>query len=274
MTKSAKVPIVVLIISVLVSLFLAGGGFYLLQKEKAKNLDLQGQLEDVRVRYIKTESELQNTKAKISELEVQLKDNQSKIGILASELEKEKTAKTEALVQIEQLREDLEKQKELRSDLEGKLNQVETEAKQVQAQLDELQVKKAELETKIKDLESQKAEAQNPVELGKIVVGPEATPAAEIAVKSSGEEPKNETSDLGLEGKVLVINKDYDFVVINLGTKDGVDIGSIFSVYHNNKYLGDIKIEKVHDSMAAAGFVSLEMKDTISEGDKVVLKTG
>lgn len=69
-----------------------------------------------------------------------------------------------------------------------------------------------------------------------------------------------------------MVNKDYNFAVINLGSKDGISIGEAFSVYHDNKYVGDLKAEKVHDSMTAAGFVSVDIKAKLSEGDKVVQK--
>jgi hypothetical protein len=61
-------------------------------------------------------------------------------------------------------------------------------------------------------------------------------------------------------------------VVTNLGKKEGIDIGDVFSVYHGPDYIGDVKIEKIHDSMSAAGFVSAETKDKVSEGDKVIQK--
>ena len=76
-----------------------------------------------------------------------------------------------------------------------------------------------------------------------------------------------------MEGKVLVVNKEYNFAVISLGSKDGVAVGNTFLVYHDNKSIGEIKVEKLHDSMAAAGFVSQDVKDKIGEGDRVVLKT-
>ena len=125
------------------------------------------------------------------------------------------------------------------------------------------------------------------MELGKIVVTPDASqiqaepvpaPAVEAAPvkKSKGflglgqKEPV--LAPQGLTGKVLVVNKDYNFVVLNLGSKDGVKIGSAFAVYRDTQYLGDVKVEKVHDSMAAAGFVSSALKNKVNEGDKVVQK--
>jgi hypothetical protein len=77
---------------------------------------------------------------------------------------------------------------------------------------------------------------------------------------------------LKLSGNILVINRDYNFAVINLGSKNSIGVGDVFSVYHNDKYIGDVKVEKVHESMSAVGFLSSELKDKISEGDKIELK--
>jgi cell shape-determining protein MreC len=74
-----------------------------------------------------------------------------------------------------------------------------------------------------------------------------------------------------LEGKVTVVNKEYNFAVINLGQKDGVNVGDQFSVTREGKVIGDIKVEKVHESMSAAGFAA-ELKDAIQENDLVVQK--
>lgn len=57
--------------------------------------------------------------------------------------------------------------------------------------------------------------------MGKIVVSPEPADA------KKGAEPLKEAAKK-LEGKVLVVNKDYRFAVINLGSKDGVVTGMIF----------------------------------------------
>jgi len=41
---------------------------------------------------------------------------------------------------------------------------------------------------------------------------------------------------------------------------------------HGGKNIGEVKVEKVHDTMSAAGFVSPELKDKILEGDSVIQK--
>lgn len=253
-----KLPIAILIILVVLSLSWAGATFYLFQKERAKNLALQEDLEETRTKQQASEAKLQESKKLVSQLESKLGQAQSQIDALTADLEQEKNAKDKALTLIEQLRIDLDQREGLRSDLEKKFAQAQKDLGDLQGRIKELESKKAELETKIKVLETQ----SQGVELGKIVVSPE-----------KPKETSSTTFEASLEGKVLVVNKDYNFAVINLGSKDGIDIGSVFSVYHNNKYLGDIKVEKIYDSMSAAGFVSSDLKDKINEGDTVLRKS-
>lgn len=275
MTGKTKAPIVVLGILILFSLFLTGVVFNLLQKEKTRNLSLNEQIEEVTTKQRIAETKLQEAKENISALEAKLQDAQSQIDKLSQDLEQEKTAKLEASSQVDQLKTELEQQRSLRKDLESKIVQAQEETKKMQALLSDLESKKTELETKIKDLESQVQKAAQSqegqgVELGTIVVSPEGTTAEQPT--TTEEVAKKETPASALEGKILVVNKDYNFVVINLGSKDGVEVGNIFSVYHNNNYVGDVKVEKVHDSMSAADFVSIDIKDKVNEGDKVVQK--
>lgn len=267
MDAKAKSPVSLLVALILLFSSLAVSGFYLLKKERAKTQDLQEKLEDLNTRQRIAETKLQESTKTISLLEARLQEAKSQIDNLSQELQQEKKAKEQSQLQAEQIRQDLEQQKSLRSNLETKFNQAQEEVKKIQAQLIELESKKSELEAKIKDLEAK----EQKVELGEIVVSPEPEAATVVETEEKAEEKTGSASQL--EGKVLVINKDYNFVVINLGGKDGVGTGNVFSVYRNNKYLGDIKVEKIHDSMAAAGFVTKDLKGVINEGDKVLGKT-
>jgi hypothetical protein len=50
-------------------------------------------------------------------------------------------------------------------------------------------------------------------------------------------------------------------------------MGQVFSIYSGESYIGDVKVEKLHDSMAAAGFMSEDLNNKVKEGDKVVKKS-
>ena len=287
MGNKAKVAVVILVVLFIFALALAGGGFYLFQQEHNKNIILQGQLDDLKERHRITENQLQESKKTVSDLEVKLKDAQSQIDSISGELKQEKASKEEALSKISQLNTDLQEQKTMRADLESKLTGAQDEISKSQTKLKDTDAQRAQLENKIKDLETQ----ARGVELGKIVVTPEAKETKqkemkanknaakgktakpiEAATKAAGENKAVPANQAGLEGKILVVNNEYNFAVLNLGIRDGVNVGDLFSAYHGDNYIGDLKVEKLHDSMSAANFVNADLKDRIAEGDKVVQK--
>lgn len=299
MAGKAKILLVVLIVLMVISLGLAGVLFFSLQKEQASLAALQEELNIVSAAKKSAELKIEETKRTVAGLEDKIIANNIQIENLNKELLQEKTEKEDAFAKILQLKETLDQQTTLRTVLQEQIAAAEGDTKKVQAELNKLKAIKAELEDKIKDLEK----SSEYVELGKIVVTPETpslfgTPIPETAeentavakdiapsgaVSGAKEQPagsskpaidkaKKDRSSSGVDGKVLVVNRDYNFVVINLGSKDGVGIGDEFSIYHNDKYVGVVKVEKVHDSMAAAGFGANDLKDKVSEGDKVVRK--
>jgi hypothetical protein len=286
MNRKGNTPIILLIVLILIFLALASGGFYLFQKERVHNLELQDSMEEIKTKQRITEAKLKESEKQVADLQQKLKDAKTQIDTLSGTLNQEKQTRTETQAKLEQLSSDFELQKELRADLEKRLSQAQDDTRSVQAQLSELTSQKTELEAKVRELE---VKTQN-IELGKIVVAP---PETAVPVSAKGKKQKSAPASKqqqqqqqqvkstkeaatavsgGQEGKVLVINKDYNFVVINLGTRDGVEVGTPFSIFRGNKYIGDIKVEKVHDAMSAAGFVTDGLKDIVNEGDKVVQK--
>ncbi|MFH1441245.1 MAG: hypothetical protein ABIH18_04310 [Candidatus Omnitrophota bacterium] len=298
--NKAKAPVIVLIILLIISISLAGTAFYSLQKEQTKTLALQQDLGDLKAKHKIVEKKLQDAQNSIPELEAQLRNSNTLITELKTKLESEKNESGKILSEKERIQSDLEQQKKLRSELENRYLKIFQQNKKIQQQVEELISQKNELEKKLEDIGT-KAEG---IELGKIVVGLEDEEnvrieevfEGKITVEEQQEEPVVEEEvkevevvkeepvivveeEVRLEGKVLVVNKDYDFAVIDIGSSDGVKLDDIFSVYQQDnknlskkRYIGDLKIEKVHESMSAAGFVNNRAKNKINEGDIVILK--
>jgi hypothetical protein len=301
MGQKINAGIIVFIVLILISLALSGAGFYLFQKERLKALDLEQKLNEVTLKQKETESKLKDSQKSVSELQSKLDQSKSQIDALDTELQQEKDGRADDQEKLKQTKQELQQQKSIRQDLEMKISLAQDDSKKAVERLKELDTKKKELESKVKELESKvkDLESRNQgIELGRIVVGPETTESAPIPTTPTTTEQKKEIiqpetasaptpekplpdqkkkeksvkASSGLEGRVLVLNRDYNFVVISLGSKDGVNLADTFSIYHDNNYVGDIKVEKVHDSMSAAGFESAGIKDKVSEGDKVVQK--
>jgi len=274
MNRKGKTTVIVLISTTILFFVLAAGSFFLYQKEHSENLQLKEQVDGLNSSLRATQSKYDQSKKTATELQIKLQELKTQINTLTGDFEQEKSDRQEAEAKFEQLRADLEQQKALRSDIEDKLNLAQDEGKTIKAQIKTLEQQKSDLEMQVKELESAKK-----VELGKVVVNPDqavhdrrakakaakiksATPAtAKAAAIKAG----------ALEGKILVVNKEFNFIVISLGNKDGIAIGDEFVVYHNKDFVGNVKVEKVHESMSAAGF-SDDYKNKFFENDMVIQK--
>jgi len=257
MGKGAKVPVILLIILTLVLLALAGTGFYLYYEEHAKLVKLEERIGELSAKHKITEAKLMEAQGSLSAAEGKLRESSERIEDLTNQLNLEKESKEESVSTLNSLKSQLEEEANLRLSLEEKLKKAQDELAAMDAKFRELELQKNKLEEAAKGPE-EKGEG---VELGKIVVSP-GTPKAEepLAVVKQA------------EGKVLVVNKEYNFAVISFGSKDGVNLGDVFSIYSGPDYLGDVKVEKLHDSMSAAGFMSDGIKDRVKEGDRVTKK--
>lgn len=268
----------------IISLLVAGGVYYLYQKEHAQNINLQGQIAELENLQRDTASKLDESKKIAAGLTLKLEEAKNKMDALSSELVTEKSAHVQTTTELDQLKVDLSEQKSLRGDLEKQLNQVQDDGKKIKEQIKIMQQQKVELEEKIKNLET----GAGGVELGKVIVNPEPlqsandtdsvqfkttkkginAPLARVSKVTSNQQV---LSSKALEGKVIIVNKEFNFVVINLGSKDKVGVGDEFLVSRDGKPIGDLKIEKVHEAMSAAGFAA-ELKDLIKENDLVTQK--
>ncbi len=275
MNRKGVILLPILVVLIIISLALSAGMFYLYQKERAQNTQLQGQVADLEDRERQTSGKLEESKKTAVELQFKLQETKSKLDSLTDEFAREKSAHTETLNQLEQYKSDLQQQKSLRQDLENKLKIAVDEGKKINEQIKIIQQQKSELEEKIKNTES----AGSAVELGKVIVNNEPAVSANNFAKNKPKPAVKEKADKktappqakSLEGKVAVVNKEFNFAVINLGSKDNVTVGDEFLVSRDGKSIGVIKIEKVHESMSAAGFAP-ELKDLIKENDVVAQK--
>lgn len=277
MYRKGTIILPILIVLVVISLAAAGILFYLYQNEHTQNAQLKEQISELEKRQSLTEGKLSESKKTAAELQLKLQETKAQVDSLTEELTQEKSAHTETSNKLEQSSKDLEQQKTLRQDLEDRLKTAQDEGKKINEQLKIIQQQKTELENKIKDMES----GSSGVELGKVVVSAEA--AADTKAKAGKEKAAPKVTSIkvskkepapakSLEGKIMIINKEFNFAVINVGSKDDVKLGDEFSVLSDSgNPIADLKVEKVHESMSAAGF-SLEAKDVIKENYRIVKK--
>jgi peptidoglycan hydrolase CwlO-like protein len=263
MGRKAKVGIIFLVILLILSLAGAAIGFYFFQQEKYKVDALSKELENVRAEREYIEKKLAESRSEVKELNVRLEATQRQIDELNSELKRAESEKNELSSKIETLQSKLQQQEKIREEWRAKQTQTQKEIDNLQTLLNSLQENKEKLETQIAQLEAKKE-----VALGKIVVGEKRLAREQTAPSAQLAAPQAAPT---LQGKVLVINRDYDFAVINLGRQQGIGEGDVFSVYHNNNYIGDIQVERVQETMSAFGFTTPDIENKITEGVDLAL---
>lgn len=260
MNRRGNAAVIVLVLLLVVSLGIGAYGFISFQKEKQQRIALEDRINDLEVLKKKAEEKLEQAKQQIDSLSKDIAALKVESDDLKQVLDSERKAKEDILNQNMALKKESEQQKANLVDLQAKLSSKEKEAADIQKRLNELQAAKEELE--------KKATA--------VVVPPEGVNLEKIVVEPAGKGAKPgasvSTPKGPLQGKVLVVNKEYKFAVINLGKNEGVKIGDVFTVSRSGKKLGQIKVAKVHDTMSAADFLDAKLMDLIKEDDSVIKK--
>jgi predicted RNase H-like nuclease (RuvC/YqgF family) len=217
---------------------------------QAEKEDLEQQLNEVRTAKQQVEADLARAKTQLDQLNQEL---------AASRQVKETLTKTieDRQREIDRLNKDLSQIRTERSALAEQADTLKRQHDSMQAQLTQLEQAKAELEAKVLELTGQPT-----VELDKVVVtGPE----SEAAIGSAG----GPSPVSLLQGQVLVVNREYDFIVMNIGKNQGLQIGQEFQIVRGAEVLGRVKIEKIYDELSAAAILPESNKAAIREGDLV-----
>ncbi|MSR76883.1 MAG: hypothetical protein EXS63_01455 [Candidatus Omnitrophica bacterium] len=69
--------------------------------------------------------------------------------------------------------------------------------------------------------------------------------------------------------RVLTVNRQFKFVVINVGTEDGTKIGDKYIVKRDGKPSGALQIEKLYDNFSAATILEENSNAPIEVGDSI-----
>lgn len=74
-----------------------------------------------------------------------------------------------------------------------------------------------------------------------------------------------------LNGRILEINHEYNFVIISLGKGEGIKKGMVFMVYREKKLLGKVEVEDVFQDMSSCNILPWFKKEEIMIDDGVLM---
>ncbi len=241
-------------IIIVAALFLVSTVFALLLfvGERNAKISLQNELTEVMKAKKKLSLELDEVKVIKSDLELKLSALEAQAKMLGESYEKEKA-------QGESIKRELGVKDSEIASIKNQLSGAKNEKQSLQTMLDDEKLKYTQLKERVDKLVAVKDELEKKI---KDVVGKQGVELERIVVKEEGE----------LEGKVLVVNKEYNFIVTNIGSDDNIALGDIITIFRDGKYLGEGQVEKIYDTMCAATIVKETKPGAIQVNDKVVVR--
>ena len=193
---------------------------------------------------------------------------------------------------------------------EDKVAEAENKAAKAEAELAQLQKEKADLQTKLDANQNEIASLQKRVEEAGTAAKPAESPAAgaqtgdlktqlddarrqldsaekekaflseklqstqERSTQVQEEKKRRETSvrRAGVRGTILAVNQAYNFVVLNLGARHGVELNSEMLVLREGTLIGKIRISSVEPATAIGDIItsSLARGVQVQPGDTVI----
>lgn len=205
---------------------------------------MQAPLDQLAVQAQNQYEELQNTKK-------DLETTRTELAATRTELESTKTQLAEANTKIGQLNTDLEQTRAELAQTKEQVAQAEQERDALKEDTEELRTAMTQLEEKLRDLEVEHAAVVRERDdlLNKSESGP--------MVK-------------GVAGNVLLVNPDWNFVILNVGSQAGLQPAAELLVQRSDRLVGRVRISAVKNQLAVAEIISDWIQSPLQEGDRVI----
>lgn len=264
----SRIATIVLLIAFLTAA-IAAVNFYVARNAERTRRQL---VEQEREKLLKAKKEVEQERDELTQaktaMEEQIADLNKQATEIAEKLAQEMRARDAVTTELAQVRREA-------VDLRGKLQTADDEkqavtqdlAKSKQSyqalsnELTTLRQAKEALEKRVKEMLAARAKEAEQI----LVTG---QPTGESAA-ATAPPLRSASSTKGPEGKVLVVNREFSFVVVSLGSKDGVRKGTRMIVVRAEKPVVTVEVEKVYDNMSAANLLPEEKRGEVQEGDGV-----
>jgi hypothetical protein len=205
----------------------------------------QGKLKEAENRAAKAEAELARTQKEKADLQMKLDENQKESSSLqtgASGVEKNSTAPAAT---------------ESPAAAAPPTSDLQTQLDDLRRQLDSAEKEKAFLSEKLQDMQDRSDQPK------------EGKKSRETVREAVRERVSHRT---GLRGTILAVNQAYNFVVLNLGARHGVESNAEMLVLRDGALVGKIRISSVEPATAIGDIItnSLARGAQMQPGDNVI----
>ncbi|MCX5706980.1 MAG: hypothetical protein NTW13_04930, partial [Candidatus Omnitrophica bacterium] len=203
------------------------------------------------------ELDLNSLKRENGDLKRQLDYNKKLMDSIAQELVREKNDKTQIqdsyrMIKNENavLNRQLKSLNSRKTTLERKLQDIQEDRASLERRVSEMETILTDKISQIGDIKDKigsaktdsgfKEEKKDAVELPAIVVKPQVNKSADM-----------DETGASLKGRVLAVNRDNNFVIIDLGEDSGVKIGDSFKIYRSDKPIASVEAIQVRRDISA-----------------------
>lgn len=254
---------VLLIVSIIITAATAALGFI-----------NKGKLDAVHQTLADTESGLQTAKQDLTKAQQELKSSKDSLATTTAE-------KDQAVSQADTLKTELDKTKADLTAVNTQLGTKDSEISRLTAEIQEKQARIASLEsnTSVAAPAAPSAEDQAKLQEQETLIT-KLTGDLDSARRQLEELRTREQNRMtqkmrnGLEGRVLAVNQAWNFVVLNLGDRNGVVSNAEMLVKRGGQFIGKIRVTSVEPSTSIADIVgnSVPRGLVIQPGDNVIYR--
>ena len=277
--KKQSPVLTVLLVILLVGAVSAAAYFYIENENQTKKLlATKAELQQTVEEKMQVKRDLDDLTLVKKQLEDDLDRGKENYRLLMEEFKKEQADKERIvnkysgkMKQIAELKSRLQKEEKENKKNSYKLEQINKDYDNLQTQLTQIRKAKEALEKRMIALSRNRSRPSS-VELESVVVDkPDSGETAQspaAAEEQSAGKPLYQSlpKPAKLEGQVLVVNKEFNFVVINLGQKDGLKMDQELEVYNGTSLIGKVQVERIYDTMASAVIMPGKNMPEIKEG--------
>ncbi len=195
-----------------------------------------------------TYQELQETKQDLANTQLQLEETEEELRVTQGRLEA-------AEQQVADLRDDLAERTAELASANQQIGQLERDNQDLQGRIDELDQRIVQLEEENMDLADTVAEQQARLE--------------DYEDELFRDEAEIGTPE-GLSGQILVVMPEWNFVVLDVGSEQGLSLHTEMLVHREDALVGRVRVSSVESELAIAEIMQDWVTDPLREGDHVL----
>ena len=259
-------------------------GFFLYNKELQHRQRLEADLQTSLNTEMKLQADLKEARRQLTVAQDKAKEADDKINNLMDEMDLNESLRKELKKETASVKEAMAAAQKERDKMKAGIDLAERRYKEAADLLKAEQEKSNILQASIQKLQEERAQAQAQIEQLKSDLKPynQRTPeqqvAPEVIAPGKTDRPKVNLDKIVVDpdsetrGRILSVDKAAEFIVCNLGLKQGIKTGDVLSVYRGDEYLGDVRVSRVQDELSAADIIPPFSSRQVRKNDAVVFR--